>query len=151
MNVADTYPLAIAARAAGTTTKKLRSRMDHGSIELRGCDRKSTGSGNWVGLSRNRIVEIATVEALTSSGISVSYAADCAAEFSDTGNAGRAPGELFKCGKTVLVTTSDGASVHNVFHDTLLTDLMKHGACATILDLNRIVESVDAILNESKK
>jgi hypothetical protein len=147
MNVTETYPLAVAAKAAGTTKKKVRSRIDHGSIELRGCDRKSSGSGNWVGLSRNRIVEIATVEVMTSSGISVSYAADWAKEFSDTGNHGRAPGELYPCGKTILVVTTDGAFVRNVFHDALLTDLMT-SACTTIVDLNRIVDQVDSILND---
>jgi hypothetical protein len=149
MSIAETYPLNVAAKAAGTNTKKLRSRLDHGSIKLRGSDRKSTGSGDWVGLSRNRILQIAIIETLTGIGVTLSAASTAALTFTDEGQASRSPGELFEHGKTVLVIAPDGTTVKNVFFDASLADVSKRAKCAITVDLNKVAELVDATLKKA--
>jgi hypothetical protein len=150
MRVEPTYPLPIAAKAAGLKYREFRRHVENDFITLQGCDRKSTGTGVPTGYSRRRILQAATIKSMTLNEVSISKVAAAALLFSDEGQTGRAPGELFPCGRTILVSTPDGSAVLNVFHDTPLGDLMKHGACATIVDLNRIVDQVDSILNESK-
>jgi hypothetical protein len=148
MSLAETYPPHVAAKAAGTTTKIIRRRLDHRSIELQGCDRKSTGSGDWVGFSRNRILQIAIIEYLTKLGVSVSRASRAALTFTDNGQTGRAPGELFEHCKTILVIGPEGAAVKNFFFGASLDDVSNRSACAITVDLNRVVELVDTALSE---
>lgn len=147
MSLTETYPLNIAAKAAGTKIKKLRSRLDHGSIELRGCDRKSSGSGDWVGLSRNRILQIAIIESLTGIGVALSAASEAALKFTDEGQTGRSPGQLFDHGKAVLLITPDGTTVKNIFSDTSFSDVSNCSACVISVDLSRVVEQVDNALS----
>jgi hypothetical protein len=60
---------------------------------------------------------------------------------------GRAPGESFEHGKTTLVIGPEVATVKNIFSDTSLTDISDDASCI-IVDLNKIVEQVDAVLNK---
>ena len=148
-----TYPLPIAAKAAGLKYREFRRHIENGHIKLQGPDRVSSGTGMPTGYSRRRILQAAITKSLTLNGVKIVPAATAALSFSDKGQTGRAPGSVFPWGKSVLVVGvgPDGATVVNVFHDTTLTELSKHGACTVIVDLNRIVETVDAILNESNK
>jgi len=148
MNSASTtWPLRTVAHAAQMKPRALRQWLDTKVMKLRGNDRKSTGPGNHCGLSRQRAYQAAIVQHLNRHGVSVSSAAKAAFEFSDCGNMGRAPGEVFEHGKTwLLIIGPDSAIVKNIFDDTSLIDISDNAACI-IVDLNKIVEQVDAVLN----
>jgi len=147
MNVGKTYPLHIAAEAAKYKEREFRRQVSNGFFELHGCDRASTGSGDHIGYSRRRVLQAATTKWLTNLGVSISTASDASLKFSDEGQTGRAPGELFKHGKTILVIGPEGATIRNIFSDTSLTDISDNAACA-IVNLNKVVESVDTVLNQ---
>jgi hypothetical protein len=149
MGVAPTYPLRIAAKAAQISKNKQRRWMDTRVVTLRNNDLQATGSGHHCGLSRNRILQTAITEVLLKSGVSLSTAAKAALEFSDSGNNGRAAGELFPLARTVLILTPTGAVVSNVDFDARVSDLSNNGV-AIVVDLNAIVAKVDAELANSK-
>jgi len=147
MGVVRTYPLRVAAEAAKTPDKICRRWLDNGVITLRGNDSKPGGSGNYIGLSRNRIVQLAATAALLNKGVSLSCAAKAALEFSDAGNNGRAAGEVYPIGKTVLtIGGPNGPAVRNVDFNVSVFELSNDGV-AIIVDLNRIAEQVDSVLN----
>jgi hypothetical protein len=144
MNVIQTYPLHVAAKAARFKPRELRRQVNNGFIALQGCDRASTGSGVHAGSSRRRILQAATTKWLTDLGVSISTASAAARKFSDEGQTGRAPGELFEHGKTALILTPQGATVKNIFSDTSFSDVSSCSAC--VITLNRVVEQVDTVL-----
>jgi hypothetical protein len=148
MHVEKTYPLQIAAKAAQLKSREFRRQVDNDFITLQGCDRASTGTGVPTGYSRRRILQAATMKQITPLDVSVSTASAAALTFSDEGQTGRAPGQCFDHGRTLLVLDSEGSIIKNVFHDTPWTDISKHGACVIIVDLNRVVEQVDSELNK---
>lgn len=150
MGVVTTYPLRVGARAAQIPTTTYRRWMDNKVVPLRSNDLNPGGSGQYCGLSRARILQAAITAALQKSGVSLSNAAKAALKFSDEGQTGRDPGELFKHAKTILVIGPEGATVQNVLFDATLTDVSNHGICIITVDLNRIVDSVDTILKETK-
>jgi hypothetical protein len=139
----------VAAQAAQLPEKTPRRWQDNHVITLGGNDVTANGTGNRCGWSRNRILQLAITQALLKSGVSLSRAAKAALEFSDYGNAGRPAGELFEHAKTVLVLSSDSATVCNIDYSANLLDISNDGA-ATVLSLNRIVERIDAVLNSFK-
>src|ERR1700676_534668 len=118
MNVVQTYPLHVAAKAARFKPREFRRQVNNGFFRLQGCDRASSGSGDHIGYSRRRVLQAATTKWLTDLGVSISTASTAARKFSDEGQTGRNPGELFKHGKTVLLVKPDGATVKNIFFDT---------------------------------
>jgi hypothetical protein len=124
-----TWPLRTVALAAEMKPRALRQWFDTRVLTLRGCDRKSTGSGDHCGLSRQRAYQAAIVQHLNRYGLSVSRAARAAYEFSDVGNIGRAPGVLYEHGKTVLVIDADGPTVKNIFSDASFSDVGNYSAC----------------------
>jgi hypothetical protein len=148
MSVARTYPLRIAAAAAKVSEKTLRRWQDNHIIVLRGNDLTTSGTGNPCGWSRNRILQAAVTEPLLKNGVSLSTAAKAAFKVSDEGQTGRAPGELFKHGKTMLFLDPDGPKVKNILFDATLADVSNRGVCIFI-DINRIVDSVDTTLKET--
>ena len=99
-------------------------------------------------MSRNRILQIAIIESLTGIGVALSAASEAALKFTDEGQAGRSPGELFEHGKTVLVIGPDGTTVKNVFFDASLADVSKRAFCVITVDLNKVVEMVDSTLKK---
>jgi hypothetical protein len=139
MNV-ETYSLSEAAKAAQVDAKVLRRWMTNGAVRLRGPDRHSTGSGVYCGLSRRRAIQAAIMRRL------LSAASTAALMFSDTGQTGRSPGELFSQGKTVLAITDSGATVQNLQYDTSLADISNGSASIILIDLDRVVAQVDAAL-----
>src|ERR1700682_2407075 len=150
MSLAETYPPHVAAKAAGTTTKKIRRRLDHRSIELQGCDRKSSGSGDWVGVSRNRILQIAIIESLTKLGIVLSAASAAALKFTDEAQQNRPPGKLFPQGRrTFLVIRSDGPVVLAADYDASFADLSGYQDAMLAIDLKPLVQRVDSILDST--
>jgi hypothetical protein len=146
MNVVQTYPLHVAAKAARFKPRELRRQVNNGFIALQGCDRASTGSGDHAGYSRRRILQAATTKWLTALGVSFSTASAAALEFTDLGNMGREPGQLYEHGKTVLLITPDGATVKNIFPDTSFSDVSSCSGCVTALTLDNVVRQVDTVL-----
>jgi DNA-binding transcriptional MerR regulator len=138
------------SRATGVSVPTLGRWFDRGTIKQSRRDKASTGHGDHRQFSRNTVVQIAIARKLIELGIAAGRANDAASLFTDEGQTGRAPGELFSCGKTLLTLGPNGASVRNVFHDTPWSDLTKHGACTIIVDLNRVVEQVDSALDSQK-
>jgi hypothetical protein len=147
---AQHWPPRTAANAAGMKPKAFMRRFETGVLKLRGSDRKSTGSGCHVGLSRQRIYQAAIVEQLSRIGVSVSLASASAFHFSDAGNIGRNPGQLYEHGKTLLVINDEGATVKNVLFSDSIADASNDCACAITVNINKVVEQVDAVLNNER-
>jgi hypothetical protein len=143
----STWPLRTVALAADMKPRALRQWLDTRVMTLRGNDRKSTGHGDHCGLSRQRAYQAAIVQHLNKLGMTVSRAANAALEFTDCGNTGRAAGELYEHGKTMLLISPDGTTVKNLSYDAMLTDISNRAFCAITVDLNQIVEHVDFVLN----
>ena len=143
MGVVTTYPLRVAAEAAQISPRKQRRLIDTGIIILRGNDVKAGGSGNYCGLSRSRILQTATAEALWKTGVALSTAAKAALAFSDYESTGRAAGGLYAVGKTVLLVNRDEATVKNIFGDTSFSELSNGATCVTVADLNAITTHVE--------
>jgi hypothetical protein len=149
MGVGKTYTIGVAAEAARTTPRKIRRLIDTNVTPLRANDVKAAGSGSRIGLSRNRIMQIAATTVLLGSGVSLSNAAKASLEFSDRGSAGREPSQCFKHGKSVLVIGPEGATLKNFPFNATLTDISD--VCIIAVDINRVVDAVDAILKEITK
>jgi hypothetical protein len=142
-----TWRLRTVAQAADMNPRALRQAFEIGALKLSGEDKRSTGSGSYIGLSRPRAYQAAVMKHLHRAGLSIPRAARMAAEFSDVRNIGRAPGTLYDHGKTILVVGPDGATVKNIFSDTSFADVSNCSACVITLDLNTIVSQVDSVLN----
>jgi hypothetical protein len=149
MGVVQTYPLRVAAEAAQIPERTGRRWIDNHVITLGGIDSRTTGSGNHCGWSRNRIEQAATMEILLKSGMSLSRAAKAALKFTDEGQTGRAPGQLFEHGKTMLVISGNGASVKNCFFDATLADVSNREISITSVDMNKVVDQVDSVLERT--
>ena len=141
-----TWPLRVVAQAADTKPRVLRQLFDTHILKLRGDDKHSTGTGCPVGLSRKRAYH-AIVQHLNRLGLPPSRAARAALEFTDCGNAGRAAGQLFPIGKTIILIKPDSATVENFFSDTSFSEVSAASACLIAVDCNSIVEKIDAVLN----
>jgi hypothetical protein len=148
MGVAKTYPLRVAAEAAQVQKKTPRRWQDNHVIAL-GNGGTTTGTGNHCGWTRNRIVQLAITQALVKKGVSPSTAAKAALEFTDQSQPGRAAGHLYPIGKTVMCLGSIGSAVHNVDFNISVFDL-SNDSVTICIDLNRIAEQVDGVLNNSK-
>ena len=123
-----TWPLSVVAQAARLNPRALRQWFDTDVLNFRATDKRSPGTGCPVGLSRNRAYQAAIVAHLNRHGLPPSKAARAALEFSDNGNAGRAVGEVYSVGKTILVIGPDSAIVKNVFSDTSFSEGERRGS-----------------------
>ena len=141
-----TWPLQTVARAAEVTPDCLKQWFGNGILHLRGNDKKSKGTGHKVGLSRGRAYEAKIVQHLNRLDVTVSRGARAAFEFTLNGNNGRQAGQLFPMGKSVLVLEPNGAVVANVDFDSRASDLINNGVLL-LVDLNKVVADVDAVLN----
>jgi hypothetical protein len=142
------YTLGIAANAAGMTPRTYRRLIDTNILPLRCNDLKSQGSGDYIGLSRNRILQAATTQYLHESlHISLSAAAQAALTFSDESQPGRAAGDCFAIGKTLLVVRPTGTVVINPQFGADSTDLADDCFGCTFVDCGKIAKQVDTILN----
>jgi hypothetical protein len=145
MNVDATYPLSIAAKAAGFTERQIRRKRENGFLPLQRCDKPSTGSGDYAGYSRNRILQAAVMRWLAAVNVPASTASDAALKFSDEAQTGRGASECFAHGRTILAITDDGVSVLNVGYGDVLEDINR-SVCTVLIDLNRVSAQVDEIL-----
>jgi hypothetical protein len=148
----DTWPLRDVAPAADMNLRALRQWLETSVITLQGNDKKASGSGNHWGLSRQRAYQVAIVQRLNKLGVFVSRAAAAALVFSDEGQTGRAPGELFSQGRTTLVVSAEGTKVVNTMFDAAHTEVTNRAVTAITVDCNDVVGFVDSVLtNESAK
>jgi hypothetical protein len=138
------------SHVTGVPITRLGRWLDRETIKPSRSDHRTRGTGDHRTFSRATIIQIAIAKALIELGVGAGAANTAAALFTDCGNAGREPGELFEHGKTMLVVGPEGATVKNVPYDATLADVSNHGVCSITVDLNRIVESVDTILKEVK-
>jgi hypothetical protein len=147
MNSASTWRLRTVAQAVDMNPRALRQCFEIGALKLSGQDKRSAGSGSYIGLSRPRAYQAAVMKHLNRLGLSIPDAARMAFEFSDAGNIGRAAGSLYDHGKTILVVGPDGPIVKNIFPDTTFSDVSNSTACITV-NMNHVVEQVDATLRK---
>jgi hypothetical protein len=145
-----TNPLRVAAEAARTSEKTISRWRDNGALPLRANDVTTSGTGNQCGYSRPRILQAAITQALVEKHVALSTASNAALKFTDEGQTGRPAAQLFPLGKTILRLGSKDAEVANVDFGASIFDLSNDGVTICI-DLNRIVEQVDSVLNKSKR
>jgi hypothetical protein len=141
-----TWPLRIAAKAANTSPKTMQRWLNHNIITLRGNDVRPKGSGDYCGLSRNRVLQAAITQRLLTIGMSLSNAGKAALQFSDCDDAERAPGDVFPFGKTLLIIDHNGARVINADFDVPLFDATHRATSAVVIDCNQIAAQVNAVL-----
>ena len=147
MTNARTWRLRDVAAAVQMQPRALRQCFEIGALKLSGEDVRSSGSGHFVRLSKPRAYQAGTMKQLHRLGLSIPHAARMAFTFSDEGNIGRKPGELFDHGMTILSVDQNGATVKNLFSFSEAT-----GACVAFVRMNEIVDQVNIALdNISKK
>ena len=149
MSVAETYPPRVAAKAANTTPKIIRRRIDYGAIELQGCDHRASGSGNPIRLSKTRIHNIALIENLVGLGISLSKASAAASKFIDQSQPGRPAGACYSQGRTLLVLRASGPAVINAPYHADFSDLSDHSETLFAIDCGMIVNAVNEALSKT--
>jgi hypothetical protein len=151
MTSAQTWRLRDVADAAQMKPRALRQCFEIGALKLNGLDKPSGGSGQPVGLSRHRAYQAAAMKHLHNNGLSIPHAARIAFQFSDVGSMGRPPGSVFEHGRTVILVGPDGASIKNIFAATSFSDVISNcSPCFIAVDMNKIVEAVNTVLNERK-
>ena len=144
---ASTWPLRIVAQAADMKPRALRQCFEIGALKLSGEDKKPTGSGTQLGMSKPRAYQATIMRHLNRRGLTIRHAARLAYEFSDVGNIGRSPGTLYEHGRTVLVIDDDGPTVKNIFSHHAFNN---QSPCTITVDVNKVVEQVDSILEYQK-
>ena len=139
----NTYLAAVAAEAAGVSASDLQRYANQGHLTFQPCDGESRGSGDKRQYSTRRILQTAIIAEGKNIGISPKRAAKAALEFSDRGNSGRAVGELFPLGRTVILGLADGQSkVLNIPPDLTIADVLSTDGAAFIIDCGSVVAKV---------
>jgi hypothetical protein len=144
-----TYPTAVAGKATGTPLQTLQRYLQRHHITLQPGDSPSRGCGENRGYSTRRIMQIAITTELSHLGIGPSRAAKAAFEFSDRGNSGRAIGELFPLGRTLLVGLPRGENkVICIPPDQSISDVLSNDSAAFIIDCGNVVANVTSKLDQ---
>jgi hypothetical protein len=113
-------------------------------------DKVFGGSGSRNKNSTANVYQLAITSELAALGVGPKPAARAARKFTNEGQPGREPGVCFEHFKTVLVVTPGDASVQNVGFGARIEDVMAHHSCAVVVDINRIVTSVNNKLSKLK-
>jgi hypothetical protein len=138
-----TYPTGVAVKVTNTPEPTLQRMFQRHHVTLQPCDVPSKGCGENRGLSIRRILQIAFTTELSQLGIGPSRAAKAAFEFTDKGNVGRAVGELYPIGRTLLVGLPRGESkVVNVPPDLSISDVLSADSAAFLIDCGNVVAKV---------
>jgi hypothetical protein len=147
----NTYPAATVADATGASLSTLqRYTQPGGHIAFQPCDGQSRGSGDKRQYSTRRIIQTAITIECSRLGIAPSRGAKAAFEFSDRGGAGRAVGELFPLGATLLVGLPTGENkVINIPPDLSISDVLSTDTAAFIINCNNVVAKVTSKLSKS--
>jgi hypothetical protein len=140
-------------RSVGIPATQLSQWLDRGVIKLGEGDLDSNTSGVARQFSRSRVYQVAIAYDLTGTGVNATIAAKAASVFVDQGQPGRAAGELFASGKTMLVHTSGGTRIVNS-HDGDGFGVALHVAYGdvsnVIVDCGALVARVDTALSGSR-
>jgi hypothetical protein len=124
--------------------------LQRNHITMQPCDVPSRGCGENRGFSPRRIMQFAITGELTQVGIAPSRAARAAFEFSDRGGRGRAVGELFPLGQTLLLGLPGGEHrVVNLPPDLSISDVLANQTAAFIINCNQVVAKVTQKLKET--
>ena len=101
------------------------------------------GSGKPRMFGVRSVHKVALVHRLTRAGLPPAAAKKLADQYCDTGQGGRQPGALFPTGRTILITSQDGAGkIINLATEAFLDDAL--GAEVTIVvDVGRIIVGVN--------
>jgi hypothetical protein len=143
-----TYTAAVAAEASGASASTLQRYANH-HLRFQPCDGESRGSGDKRQYSTRRVIQTAIMVECSRLGISAARAERASFEFSDRGNSGRAVGELFPLGRTVLMGLADGQSkVINIPPDLTIADVLSSDGAAFIIDCGNVVAKVTKELNK---
>jgi hypothetical protein len=117
---------------------------------MQSCDKASRGCGENRGYSIRRINQMALTVELTALGIGPSRAAKAAYEFSDRGSPGRAIGETYPLGTTLLVGLPRSENrVINIPPDKTILDVLASGSAAFIIDCGKVVAKVKETLDSN--
>jgi hypothetical protein len=86
-------------------------------------------------------------------GIGISQAVTDAAQFTDIGGDGnRAPNELYKFGRTVLIHTSTGTTIKNIDSDESIADVLGIPMTpAVVVDIAPIIKQIDDNMKKELK
>ena len=107
------------------------------------CDGQSRGSGEKRQYSTRRVIQTAITLECTRLGIAPSRGAKAAFDFSDRSSPGRAIGELYSLGTTLLVGLPTGESkVINIPPDLTIADVLSTDSAVFIINCNNVVEKV---------
>jgi hypothetical protein len=145
----QTYLAAVAAEAAGVSASDLQRYANQGHLTFQPCDGESRGSGDKRQYSTRRVIQTAIISECRRLGISPSRAGRAAFEFSDRGSPGRAVGEIYPLGRTVLMGLADGQSkVINIPPDLTIADVLTNDGAAWIIDCGNVVAKVTEKLSQ---
>jgi hypothetical protein len=138
-----TYPTGVVVEVTETPSATLQRLIQRHHIEFQPCDVPSRGCGENRGYSLRRVLQIAITTELSHIGIGPDRAAKAAFEFSDRGNTGRAVGELYPLGRTLVVGLPRGENrVINVPPDKSISDVLSNDSAAFIIDCGIVVAKV---------
>jgi hypothetical protein len=136
----NTYRAAIVAEATGASVATL-IRYGKENTKLQPCDKRANGSGALY--STRRVMQIALTVECSRLGIAPSRGGKAAFEYSDRGNPGRAVGELYPIGATLLVGFPNGQNkVINIPPDKSISDVLSDDSAVFIVNCNHVVAKV---------
>lgn len=115
------YKLSQAAEAAGVAVATLGSWVDRRFIPM-----PKGGTGNHREFDLADVDRIAIVAELVRLGLPIARAAKAASEFSDKRSKGRARGQVFDVGRTLLLVSQEGVSVVRAFDRDEFEDAGEH-------------------------
>jgi hypothetical protein len=139
----NTHTAATVAEATGASPATLQRYMSPRIAPFQPCDVPSRGSGDKRGYSTRRAIQIALTLEASRLGIAPSRGGKAAFEFSDRGNPGRAVGELYKLGTTLLVGLPTGENkVVNKPPDLSISDVLSDDNAVFIINCNNVVAKV---------
>lgn len=145
----QTYTAAAIAEATGASVLTLQRYVQQGHTAFQPCDGKSRGSGDKRKYSTRRAIQTAITIECSRLGIVPSRGAKAAFEFSDRTNTGRAVGELYPLGTTILVGLPTGENkVINVPPDKSISDVLSNDSAAFIIDCGSVVAKVTSKLDK---
>lgn len=147
-----TYSSGVAEKVTDTPQHTLQRLFQRNHVTIQPCDVPSKGCGENRGLSMRRILQIAITTELSRLGIGPSRAAKAAFQFTDRSNPGRAVGEAYPLGRTVLLGLADGQSkVINIPPDLTIADVLSTDGAAFIIDCGSVVAKVTKKIDELAK
>jgi hypothetical protein len=135
------------SRVTKVSRATLAHRLDRGTFKSSRRDKRSQGSGQHREFCRDTIIGIAIAQKLIELGISASRANAAASLFTEHGQRGRAAGEPFSLGRTILVIRPTGPIILNPQFDAEFSELADYGIAFVAVDCGKTCNEVDEALN----